>query len=77
MDLVIIFLSAAVGIGRFFIPGHALSLPGTYEAFAHIWVGVLLALSFQKKPNRVLAIASLLIITAIETVKFLLFKANN
>ena len=39
----VILISLLCGIGRFFIPGHDLSLPGTYEAFAHIWVGFLLA----------------------------------
>ena len=38
--------SVLVGLGRFTVPGHGLSWPGTYEAFAHIWVGVLLCLGF-------------------------------
>ena len=29
-------------VGRFFVPGHGLSLPGTYEAFAHLFVGGLI-----------------------------------
>jgi hypothetical protein len=29
-------------VGRFLVPGHALSLAGTYEAFAHIWVGAMI-----------------------------------
>ena len=32
-------------VGRFLVPGHPLSLPGSYEAGAHIWVGVLIAMS--------------------------------
>lgn len=38
---IIFWLSVTlVGAGRFLVPGHDLSWPGVYEAFAHIWVGV-------------------------------------
>ncbi len=40
----IIVISLLVAIGRFLIPGHDLSWPGTYEAFAHIWVGLLIGM---------------------------------
>lgn len=65
----LVFTSALVGIGRFLIPGHALTWPGTYESMAHIWVGVLLCLSFQK--NR-FAIAAVVLLTFLEILKFLL-----
>jgi len=38
--------SVLVAGGRFTVPGHAVSWPGSYEAMAHIWVGVLLCLGF-------------------------------
>ena len=65
----LVFISVLVGIGRFLIPGHNLSWPGTYDGMAHIWVGVLLCLSFQK--NR-FAIAAVMVLTVLEIVMFLL-----
>ncbi|MCI5120384.1 MAG: hypothetical protein D3908_04160 [Candidatus Electrothrix sp. AUS4] len=41
-------VSAAFGIGRFFIPGHVLTVPGTYEALVHIWMGILLVFAFNE-----------------------------
>jgi hypothetical protein len=38
--------SLLIALGRFTVPGHELSWAGTYEAFAHIWVGILLTLGF-------------------------------
>lgn len=38
--------SVLVAGGRFAVPGHGVSWPGTYEAVAHIWVGVLICLGF-------------------------------
>jgi hypothetical protein len=43
--ILIVFISVLFGIGRFYIPGHALTLPGTYETFAHIWSGFLLGIA--------------------------------
>lgn len=40
----IVLSAIAVFIGRLLIPSHGLSLPGTYEGFAHIWVGVMACL---------------------------------
>jgi hypothetical protein len=69
----IVIGSFIIGAGRYAIPGHDLSLAGTYEAFAHIWVGVLITLGFVKTPTvdvRVLSWVSLGVITALETFKF-------
>jgi hypothetical protein len=44
----LIIISVLFGLGRFFIQGHDVSWPGTYEAFAHIWVGILLVFCFSK-----------------------------
>ena len=66
----IVLLFIAVGIGRFFIPGHALSWAGTYEAMAHIWVGVLCAILCQKDKRKIAA-ACLCAITVIEIILFM------
>lgn len=63
----------AVLLGRFTVPGHGLSWPGTYEALAHVWVGVMLALSvtlWHKVEGKACA-AALTVLTALETVMFL------
>ena len=36
------FLALIFSVLRFFMPTHALSLPGTYEAFAHLFLGGLI-----------------------------------
>lgn len=68
--LFVVVVSILVGIGRFFVPGHGLSLPGSYEAFAHIWVGVLGTIGVIG-PWRRIAWAILAVLTALETVMFL------
>lgn len=69
----IVLLSLVTGVLRFAIPGHGLSWPGTYEAFAHIWVGALLVLIIVhwKQKEGKLALACLLAITVLELVMFL------
>jgi hypothetical protein len=69
--LIITALSIVVALGRFTIPGHGLSYAGTYEAFAHIWVGALIMLCFDAR-WRPLAPIALGVITALETVMFLM-----
>lgn len=58
-----------VGIGRFTIPSHGLSWPGTYEALVHIWCGVLIVFSFQRNW---LALGLLITLTTLEVVIFML-----
>ncbi|MBJ7313503.1 hypothetical protein ACFOLJ_23920 [Rugamonas sp. CCM 8940] len=48
MIVFLIFISALFGIGRFFVSGHVLTVPGTYETFAHIWSGFLLAVAMPE-----------------------------
>ena len=80
----ILAVSLIIGVGRFFVPGHDLSLAGTYEALAHIWVGVLLVLCCQWRGPEAMtaareriwlypsvAIGSLTVLTAIEVVMFM------
>jgi hypothetical protein len=70
-NLLIFLVSLMVAIGRFGVPGHGLSLAGSYEAFAHIWVGALLVLAWQARV-RWNAILCLVMITALEGAMFLL-----
>ncbi len=66
----IIVVSVLIGLLRFVVPSHELSWPGTYEAFAHIFVGILLTLCFNKN-TRWVALISLIVITLIELFVFL------
>ena len=66
----IILLSLFIAVGRFTVPGHGLSWPGSYEAAAHIWVGFLIAMIVLDE-DRWLAVALLTALTALETVMFL------
>ncbi len=70
----LMILTSLVALGRFMVPGHPLSLPGSYEAGAHIWVGVLLAMSILCWDHNLgkLALAMLLALTILETVMFLM-----
>ena len=65
----IIVLSILVALVRFTLPGHGLSWPGTYEAFAHIWVGVLIVAIFQRS-TRWTAAFCLAAITVLEIAMF-------
>lgn len=85
--ILIVLASVAVAIGRFLIPGHDLSWAGTYEAMAHIWVGVLLVFTCSEpykmafrngekiSVNRFTAIICLASITVLEVVMFMLRKS--
>jgi hypothetical protein len=60
--------SAAFALVRFTIPSHAPSPAGSYEAFAHIYVGGLLGAWLATRERAYLAFV--LALTAIETVAF-------
>jgi hypothetical protein len=69
----IVLASLLVGAGRFAVPGHSLTLAGSYEAFAHIWVGVLLCMCFTTEGEWwMLALVSLILLSALEVVMFAL-----
>lgn len=59
-----------VAIGRFTVPGHGLSWPGTYEAFSHLAVGWMLGVWWVKRDGTYLWAVG--VITALETIMFLL-----
>jgi hypothetical protein len=70
----VLLLAIVVGVGRFCIPGHNLTIAGTYEAFAHIWVGMALviAIGYWEIPVGKVCAALLGLLTVIEIVMFLL-----
>lgn len=72
LDTAVILGSVLVALGRFFVPGHGLSWPGTYEAFAHLWCGFLLGVVAFRPNGRWFAAIVLCTITVLETVAFLM-----
>ncbi len=68
---------------RFTVPGHGVSWPGTYEAFAHIWVGVLICLAWQRRKPMFRLMASpwplrlLVTITVLEVVMSVVSKVQR
>ena len=69
IPLAIIAVSILIVMGRFTVPGHGLSWPGTYEALTHIAIGSILVACFVK-PYRMVAILSLVAITIFEVIMF-------
>jgi len=68
--VVILVLSFLTGALRFTVPGHGLSWPGTYEAIAHIWCGVLIATAVLNVRLRAISLWALTVITVLETWMF-------
>lgn len=74
LNVALMFLSMLVAVGRLKVPGHGLSLAGTYEAFAHIFVGFLIAVAILRwreaegKP----ALVMLALLTALEVAAFMM-----
>lgn len=68
-------LAIPVAIGRFLIPGHSLSLAGTYEAFAHFWVMGMIIWAVQRWSfvDGKLAALLLLLLSVLEVVMFVMF----
>ena len=56
----------AVGLGRFTVPGHGLSWPGTYEAFAHIWLGWMIGMAMIRREHHMLAIVLIVVLSLFE-----------
>ena len=69
----LIALSCLVAIFRLAVPGHDLSLAGSYEAMAHIWVGYLIGV-FWLHPGvatRRVAFTCLVLTTVFEVLMFI------
>ena len=71
VTIFIILSALIVGLGRFTVPGHGLSWPGTYEAFSHIWIGWMIGAAAFKKEHRALAIVLLVVLSLFELWMFL------
>ena len=69
MHGIICVLAVAVLIGRLMVPGHDLSWPGTYEAFAHLIIGFFIGLCFIKE-YRTLCLGAIIFLTIFETIMF-------
>jgi hypothetical protein len=67
----IIASAMIVGLGRITVPGHGLSWPGTYEAFAHIWIGWMIGVATFEKEHRSLAVIMLIVLSLFELWMFL------
>lgn len=66
--------SASFAAGRFFDPGHTVSAWGGFEAFAHIWMGMLLALLIvwrSQRKTRWLLTGCILVPSLVELALFL------
>lgn len=66
--LFLLIVAITFGIARFFMPTHALSGPGTYEAFAHLFLGGLIGAWLASKDWFYLALV--IALTAVELVAF-------
>lgn len=70
VNWLLVLVAVAFGVGRFSIsiPPHPLSLPGTYEAFAHLFIGGLIGAWLASKNRFYLFL--FLILTIVELVAF-------
>lgn len=66
----LIFMSVITAACRLFVPRHDATMPLTYEAFAHIWVGVLATVAVLSQKHRSLSMILLITITALEAFMF-------
>jgi uncharacterized protein YqgC (DUF456 family) len=76
MKITVLILSIIIALLRLFVPHIAPSLPGTYTAFAHIFIGFLL-FGWVYPPfgyARTTFWLPLVLLTALETTAFLLTK---
>lgn len=68
----IIIVSFLIAIGRFTIPGHALTgWSGFFETLAHIWVGAMIVLAYYMPKLRWAIVVMLVSVTVVEVVMFL------
>jgi hypothetical protein len=65
-----IIIGIIIGLARFLVHGSPLSWEATYEAFAHIFVGLLLGAGLFGRDRRTPWVV-LSLLTALETIKFL------
>jgi hypothetical protein len=68
VNLVLLVVAVTFGVFRFTMPSHPLSLPGTYEAFAHLFLGGLIGAWLISKDRFYLLL--ILALSVVETVAF-------
>lgn len=73
MFVALLISSLLILVGRLYVPGHSLSWAGTYEAFTHIWVGIVGTLTVVYWGSNLAwgCLISLSILTAFETFMFI------
>ncbi len=64
----LVLVCVVFSVLRFFMPTHSLSLPGTYQAFAHLFIGGLIGAWLVSKEKSYLFM--LLALSAVELVAF-------
>lgn len=64
----LVFLAVCIAVARFFIPAHPLSPHGSYEAFAHLFVGGLIGAWLVSR--RWLYLWLVIVLSAVELVAF-------
>lgn len=72
--LVLVGLSLIFTVGRFFVPHQSPSLPGTYQAFAHLFVGGLLGAYFADRQERHDCLYIALSLSGVELLAFLVSR---
>lgn len=68
VNVVLLIVALLFGVFRFSMPSHQLSLPGTYEAFAHLFLGGLIGAWLVSKEKFYLLVV--LALSAVELVAF-------
>lgn len=69
----VVIVSIAFAVGRFFIPTHGLSPAGSYEAFAHLFVGGMIGAWLMDRKQRLLLWLAIAI-SVVELAAFLLLR---
>ncbi len=67
-NYMLIVIAVIFGVARFFMPSHALSAAGSYEAFAHLFLGGLIGAWVVSKERFYLFL--ILALSLVETVAF-------
>ena len=62
----LLVFAACIGVARFFLPAHSPTVAGSYQAFAHLFVGGLFGAYFASRKKFLLYIA--LALTVLEVV---------
>lgn len=74
----IVFVTLLIALGRFTVPGRrGFSWEGSYEAFAHLWCGVLIGVSLASPDFRTVCLISLTTVSAFEVVMFLRLRLST